>query len=93
MGSATNVAISEPNLVFVRGSRDLPDRPLRCHILDYNHELGTPKSLRVEEEFEGFSLLLNLDQADKERALRILRRLTSQIEMELLRPTGEDLSI
>ena len=81
-----NIHCESKGEVEVKG---LP-RPVQTYrVVDYNHEALGQRARELTETFDGFSFSLNLDHADKEKALQALRRLISQLELELLKPKGE----
>ena len=55
-------------------------------VVDYNYEVIDARETRLQEEFEGFRLTLDMGQTDKERAIQTLRKLINQLELELLTP-------
>ncbi|MCA9717625.1 MAG: hypothetical protein H6713_08770 [Myxococcales bacterium] len=57
-------------------------------VTSYNYEHLRARDTRMAEQFEGFSLTLDLAQTDTERALHTLRSLIAKLELEMLTPKG-----
>ena len=58
-------------------------RPIPIFVVDEDQKQIAEESREVKEEFDGFSLQLDLAHADKEQTIRTLRRIIQQLELGL----------
>ncbi len=101
IAAADEVLISEQTYALLDGKFECQERgemrlkgiahPVGVYaVKSYNYEHLRVRDTRMAEEFEGFSLQLDLAQTDTERALHTLRKLISKLEIELLTPKPID---